>query len=51
MGPLASFWTLIIFAMTSAGKAATASQASRSIRDRFALLLALTEARLDYALW
>ncbi len=51
MGPLASFWTLIIFAMSSAGKAATASQASRSIRDRFALLLALAEARLDYALW
>jgi len=37
--------------MTSARKAATASQASRSIRDRFALLLALAEARLDYALW
>ena len=51
MGLLASFWTLIIFAMTSARKAATASQASRSIRDRFALLLALAEARLDYALW
>jgi hypothetical protein len=46
-----SFWTLIIFAMTSARKAATASQASRSIRNRFALLLALAEARLDYALW
>jgi len=46
-----SFWTLVIFAMTSARKAATASQASQSIRDRFALLLALAEARLDYALW
>jgi hypothetical protein len=46
-----SFWTLIICAMTSARKAATASQASRSIRDHFALLLALAEARLDYALW
>jgi len=51
MGLLASFWTLIIFAMTSARKAATASQASQSIRDRFALLLALAEARLDFALW
>jgi len=51
MGVMLSFWTLIIFAMTSARKAATASQASRSIRDRFALLLALAEARLDYALW
>ena len=51
MGVMLSFWMLIIFAMTSARKAATASQASRSIRDRFALLLALAEARLDYALW
>ena len=51
MGVMLSFWTLIIFAMTSARKAATASQASQSIRDRFALLLALAEARLDYALW
>ncbi len=51
MGVMLSFWTLIIFAMTSARKAATASQASRSIRDRFALLLALAEARLDFALW
>jgi len=51
MGAMLSFWTLIIFAMTSARKAASASQASQSIRDRFALLLALAEARLDYALW
>ena len=51
MGVMLSFWTLIICAMTSARKAATASQASRSIRDHFALLLALAEARLDYALW
>jgi hypothetical protein len=51
MGLLASFWTLIIFAMTSARKAASLADASRSIRDRFALLLALAEARLDYALW
>jgi len=51
MGVMLSFWTLIIFAMTSARKAASASQASQSIRDRFALLLALAEARLDYALW
>ena len=51
MGVMLSFWMLIIFAMTSARKAATASQASQSIRDRFALLLALAEAHLDYALW
>ena len=51
MGVMLSFWMLVIFAMTSARKAATASQASQSIRDRFALLLALAEARLDYALW
>jgi len=51
MGLLASFWTLVIFAMTSARKAATAADANQSIRDRFALLLALAEARLDYALW
>ena len=51
MGLLASFWTPVIFAMTSARKAATAADANQSIRDRFALLLALAEARLDYALW
>ena len=48
MGLIVSFWTLIIVAMTSGCRAASASQRAR---DNFALLLALTEARLDYALW
>ena len=48
MGLIASFWTLIIVAMTSGCRAASASQRAR---DHFAILLALTEARLDYALW
>ena len=48
MGLIVSFWTLIIVAMTSGCRAASASQ---RVRDHFALLLALTEARLDYALW
>jgi len=51
MGLLASFWTLIIFAMTSARKAASLAEASQGIRDRFAVFLALTESRLDFALW
>jgi len=48
LGAMLSFWTLIIFAMTSAWKTA-----AQSIRDRIALLLALAlaEASLDYALW
>jgi len=51
MGLLASFWTPIIFAMTSARKAVSLAEASQSLRDRFAVFLSLAEARLDYALW
>ncbi len=51
LGAMLSFWTLIIFAMSSARKAASLAEASPSIRDHFALLLVLAEARLDYALW
>ena len=51
LGAMLSFWALVIFAMTSARKAARLAEASPSIRDRFAVFLGLGEARLDYALW
>ena len=48
MGLLASFWTLVIFAMT---RRVALTRGAKAFRDHFALLLALAEARLDYALW
>jgi len=51
LGAMLSFWTLIIFAMSSARKAASLAEASPSIRHHFALRLVLAETHLDYALW
>jgi hypothetical protein len=51
LGFLCSFWPLMIFVITSGGKAARKGKASRNIYDRIAILLAHAESRLDFALW
>jgi hypothetical protein len=50
LGFLCSFWPLMIFVITSGGKAARKGKASRNIYDRIAILLAHAESRLDFAL-
>ena len=47
LGLLASFWTRVIFAMP---RSVAFARGAKAFRDHFALLLALAEARLDYAL-
>ena len=51
LGLLASFWTLVIFAMTSGGKALHNLKPGSSVLTQFACLLTHAEARLDFALW
>ena len=48
LGLLASFWTLVTFAMT---RSVAPTRGGKAFRDHFTLLLAPAEARLDYALW
>ncbi len=50
-GCLASFWALIIFAVSSGNRVMRGDSIGKQVRDHFALMLAHAEGKLDQALW